>query len=244
MYGHKGFKTICIYAPKASDNSLSVLAGGFWDALDANNGVLTPEIRALAGQQIETLKGMKELMSQSIEIDEARPVSVLAMKEYDPIVVFTGLNTTAHPDRYLSDYLVIMPYQLTYGKFAIMQYAAYPDPTHVWNETASVLDHARWDLPEKRFDVTFGNIYGTNAQVYQYDPITNTTSSVDIISQNDTSITVAMLSVDYVRVLVIEENYEGPILINATLCSNATSDVTELYFKTNIPINGEFYCVL
>lgn len=242
FYSHKGVDLIILSQTFAtpSDSSINLLPTTFYSVYAANNYQVNDAVRAAVGPVFQVVRNLAKVLDNSTQaIDIARTLSVTSIVEHNPVLVFAGDGTAAHPDRYNVDYFAVMPWQQAPNRFVIGFYVATLDMNKVWNTSASPLSMSYYNMPQQQFDLTLGNIRGTGASVYVYDPLLNTYYyNAAILSGNATSLTVAVQAVDYPRFLVVQEATNGPLVLNPIICTNTThgaNNQTVVYFTTNVP---------
>lgn len=232
FYAHKGVETINVHALKGGDHEFSIIPTAFFEELKENNYQLTSEVRAKAGPQLEMLRNISQLMRSAQPMESTRPLQVTNLVEYQPRLVFAGDGSQEHPDLYNRDDFAVLPYQLNDHKFAVGYYVVTRNITQAWDETKSLLDPGRYDMPEQTFELTLSNISGTGAAVSAYDPATGQTTPVQVLHADDSSITVLLQTVDYPRFLLIDEAVQGPVIAAPLL--QKTADGAALSFVPNV----------
>jgi hypothetical protein len=231
--GHKGLETIELYSAKGGDTDSGVLPDAFFRELALADYKLTARVRKHTGAQLSAVKNTTRLMAQGKSIATPRPLKVEKIVEYEPRLVFKGLGTAEHPDRYNRDDFAVLPYQLDEGKFAVGYYVVTRNVMQAWNTSKGELDTARYSMPDQTFALTLSNLAGSKAEVYSYDPIRNENKPVKILEAGNDFLTVEVLSSDYPRFLVINERQPGPVLIQPSLSKLATGGAV-LRFGSNV----------
>jgi hypothetical protein len=229
----KGVRTVDMFAAKEPEDSLGMIPADFYDRLKAADFALTDEVRAHAGLQLATLGRVAKLMKTGKRIDVPRPLTVARLFEEQPRLVFRGDGTPEHPDRFHRDDFACCPFQLDSNLYAIGYYVVTRNVVHEWQKDRDVLDPARYDMPEQGFQLTLGNVRGDGAKVYAFDPITDHNMPVKIMAATATSITVRVATVDYPRILVIEESKPGP-LVDCPQIIGAAGGAVAVSFTTNV----------
>jgi hypothetical protein len=209
---HKGIQTVELFAAKGGDTSFGVIPDDFYRELARNKFKLTDSARALIGPQLQAVANTVKLMETGVSIDTPRPLTVEALVEHEPRKVYEGDGTSAHPDRYHRDDFAVLPYQLEHNRFAIGYYVVTRNLTDSWDESKSLLDPARYDMPAQAFDLTISNVRGKGATLSVYDPITNEKLSAEKLDSTPTSLSVRIEAADYPRFLIVEEDGTGPLL--------------------------------
>jgi hypothetical protein len=237
FHAHKGLKRIYMFAIGGADYSFGMLPESFYKALDANKGLLSPDVRAAIPPVFTGFGWLSKLMDGGQPLDAPRPLSVSDLIEYKPRLVFAGDGTAANPNRWNRDEFAFLPFQLSASKYVIPYYVATLDVTHSWDTKKDLLDPARYDMPEQQFDVAIDNIGGKGAQVSGYDPLTNQPVPVSVVSSGPHSMTVRLQSTDYPRVLTVTEAAPGPQILQPKISAGASGKVT-LSWSTNIPVKA------
>jgi hypothetical protein len=88
-------------------------------------------------------------------------------------------------------------------------------------------------MPEQTFQLTLSNVRGTGANLSAYDPMTDKYVPVHVLGAGPASITVSLPTVDYPRLLVIQESQPGPLVVAPKL-SLAADGSAELVFSANL----------
>ncbi|MCZ8516491.1 hypothetical protein O9H85_29710 [Paenibacillus filicis] len=219
---HKGLATNIIYNAKETDVSFAVIRTAFFNQLKSDNYVLTDTARVIAGEQLRSLKNAITMFNNSVILENPRKLKVAEVVEYKPRLVFKGDGTDRHPDMYNRDNFVVLPFQITEKKFTIPYYVMTQDTCFKWVGTKDDLDPTAYDMPPQMFDLTLENINPFKAIVSVYDPITNTSVPVTIVSSTANSMKVNLEVTDYPRFLNIEEAAAGPQISGFTLDKTAS----------------------
>ncbi len=230
---HKGLHTLNLFSAKSDDLHYSVIADAFYTALAKNHYVLNDQTRAAAGPQIKALKAVSDLMKSGVPIETARPLRVEKVTEPEPRLALKGDGTPAHPDQFNRNDLAVLPFQLDQNKFAVAYYVVTRDLTRAWQPAFGPLDARRYDMKPETFYVTLSNLFGDQAVVYSYDPITGSKTKVAITDSSPNTIAVELETVDYPRFLIIEEKKDrtGPLISNTKLFKNGAEAAFQ--FQTN-----------
>jgi hypothetical protein len=228
FYSHKGVKTMTVFAAQDRDFSLAVLPEAFYRALKAGNGTLDAGTRAEAGPQLTQLGRVSRLLGNSEALGECRPLSVAALVEHHPRLVFAGDGTAAHPDRFHRDDFAVLPFQLAGNRYAVGYYVVTRDLGHVWDATKGLLDPLRYSLPDQDFDLTLSNVAGTGATLALYDPATDRTTPLTADQAAADRLTVRLPATDQPRFLLITEAKPGPLVQSPTLTG------TKVAFTANV----------
>ncbi|MCZ8516489.1 PA14 domain-containing protein [Paenibacillus filicis] len=232
FFSSKGVNTITVYNAKENDSSYAVIPNSFFTKLQQNKYQLSDEVRKEIGPQLNVIKNIVNLMKTGKKIENPRPLGVDKLVEYKPQLVFEGDGTPEHPSRFNRDDFAVLPYQLDDNKFAIGYYVVTKNLAQVYDQSKSVTDPSRYQMPDQTFDLSLTNIRGKNAKVYSYDPVTDTTTSVAALEEGVTSLSVKLQSTDYPRFLIVEEDQSGPAINQATIGKISSGGV--LSFTSNI----------
>ena len=240
FHSHKGIHTIDMFAVKGGDLSLGIIPDAFFAALATDKYVLTDHTRALAGPQLEVLRRVTQLMRTGQPIESPRKLTVSALVEHQPRLVFRGDGTAEHPDRFQRDDFACLPFQLAAGRFAIAYYVVTRNTVHDWDKSRDLLDPGRYDMPEQTFDITLANVRGRGvgilpwerARVSVWDPMTDRVIRAETLATTPASLTVRLPTVDYPRFLLVEEREPGPLVVAPAL--READGATVLSFATNV----------
>ncbi|MEO1236364.1 MAG: hypothetical protein AAFX76_06195 [Planctomycetota bacterium] len=187
------------------------------------------------GAQIGTLYRTRRAFEGAQPMAEARPLRVAQVVEHQPRLVFRGdgpSGTPGAPDRFHRDDLAVLPYQLDARTFIVPYYVVTRNLAHVWDESRPLLDPARYDMPDQDFEVVLENLAGVGARVSVYDPMTDRALPVEVLEADGDSIRVKVPTVDYPRLLRIEEASAGPLVTDPVL-QRTGQDSAELTFVSN-----------
>jgi hypothetical protein len=237
FYSHKGVHTIELFAAREKDLQLAVIPEAFFAALRKENHQLTESVKSLAGEQLAVISKVSRMMQSGEPIVVTRPLAVDRIVEHQPRLVFRGDATSEHPDRFNRDDFACLPFQLSAHKYVIAYYVVTHNLVHDWNPKLNELDPARYDMPEQIFDLWLDNVRGNDAKVSAWDPITDQTRPVDILSYRENQIAVRIQTVDYPRFLILEESDPGPLILGPSLLAlpNGAANVS---FHTNTPVTA------
>lgn len=235
FHHHKGMETITWFSIGDRGGhdirSFSLFPPAFFDALDASSGELTPAVRATAGRQLAVVGRLVEVMARGDAMAEARALTVERLVEHQPRLVYAGDGTPAHPDVYHRHDFACLPYQLDARRFAVGYYVVTRNLVHEWEPQRELLDPARYDMPEQRFDLTLGNVRGTGATVEAVDPLTGDAVPVEVLAAEATSLIVALPTTDCPRLLLVTEASDGP-LVQSPAVITTDDGSAELRFRT------------
>ena len=109
----------------------------------------------------------------------------------DSYNVFPADTVTSAPALHYRQMFTFLPFQVTNTKFVIATYVL------GWNVYSSP--------PPMNFEVDVKNVDGTNATVSYYDPITDTTEPVTVVSRSATDVVLDIEALDYPRTITIDE---------------------------------------
>jgi hypothetical protein len=237
FYSHKGVHTIDIFAARERDLQLAVIPEAFFAALHAANNQLTDAVRALAGEQLTVISRVSRMMRGGEPLAVTRPLTLNRIIEHQPRLVFRGDGTSEHPDRFNRDDFACLPFQLAVGKYAIAYYVVTQNLVHDWNPQLKELDPARYDMPKQTFDLWLNNVRGTDAKVSAWDPITDRSEPIKILSSQEDQVAVQVQAVDYPRFLIVEESAPGPLIMNPNLQALPNRSAT-VAFQSNLSVDA------
>jgi hypothetical protein len=230
---HKGVRTVNVFAARERETSLGVIPTAFFENLKKANYQLTDEVRALRGAQLRAVGRAAALMKTGRPIAEARPLTLAKLVEEKPRLVFRGDGTPEHPDRFHRDDFACLPYQLDAGRFAVAYYVVTRNMGHPWAKDRDLLDPARYDMPDQTFQATLVNVRGEGAKVSVYDPMTDREQPAEVLGKGATLLAVRIAAADYPRVLLIQEDRPGPLVLAPRLtCADDGS--AAVAFSTNV----------
>lgn len=238
FHSHKGVHTINLFADKKDDTAFGLINDAFFTLLATNHFALTDSVRAQAGLQIATLGRVTKLMRQGKALDVTRPLSVTALVEHQPRLVFAGNGTPAHPDRFQRDDFACLPFQLDADRYAVGYYVVTRNIAQTWDADRDILDARRYAMPEQTFDLTLANVRGEGCAVSAWDPITDQTQPVKVLAATRTTLTVQLPTLDYPRFLLIHERAAGPQLLDLRL-RERSDGLAELTFRTATPLAAQ-----
>jgi len=167
-----------------NDGGYNILAGGS----DVSGSPVTMESRTLQNftSQFAGATTLSSPRSLGVTVSDITPNDNTAA--YD---VFSADPTTGEPALSYRDMFQFLPFQVTDHKFVIADYVM------------------SWDLvsppPPMDFQVDVTNVDGTNASASYYDPLTNQSEPITVISRSSTDIVLDIEAVDYPRAITIDE---------------------------------------
>jgi hypothetical protein len=214
---HKGVQTIDVFAAHGGDLSLGVIPDAFFKALEEDGHELTQRVRGQAGLQLKVMTRVAQFMKRGEPLKVTRPLAVIELVEHQPRLVFKGDGTPEHPDRFNRDDFACLPFQMAADKYAIPYYVVTRNMVQDRTPSLNPLDPGRYDMPEQTFDLTLGNFRGTGAKVSAWDPLTDKSVAVTVLSSSQNTLKVRLLTVDYPRFLVVEESKAGPLILSPHL---------------------------
>jgi hypothetical protein len=234
---HKGVHTLEIFAAHGGDLNLGVVPDSFFKTLQENGHQLTEKLRAQTGPQLEVLGRVNRLMQSGQPLEVTRPLTVTELIEHEPRLVFKGDGTPAHPDRFNRDDFACLPFQMAPDKYAIGYYVVTRNMVHDWNPKLDLLDPARYDMPAQTFDLTLRNLRGSGAKVSAWDPMTDQTVPVTVLTAEQNTLKIRLQTVDYPRFLLVQESQPGPLVMTPTL-QREDDGQTRVSFRTNLPVTA------
>lgn len=234
---HKGVHTMEVFSAHGGDLSLGVVPDAFFKTLHEEGGQLTEKVRGEAGPQLQMLARINRLMKSGEPLEVIRPLKVSELVEHQPRLVFKGDGTPEHPDRFNRDDFACLPFQMTVDRYAIGYYVVTRNMVQSWNPKLDPLDPARYDMPEQTFDLTLQNLRGVDAKVSAWDPITDKTVPVTVLTSDLNTLKVQLPTVDYPRFLLIQESKPGPSIVAANLQREANGQA-RVSLRTNLPVTA------
>ncbi len=240
FHNHKGLTRIYMFALSPAMNNFGMFPPAFYDAIDKAGNKITPAVRAAEPPEWKGMTWITRQIETGSQPDiqpAPRPLRVDGIVEYKPRLVFAGDGTPRHPHQWNRDWFAFLPYQLAANKFLIPYYVATLDMTHSYDAKKNPLDPARYDMPDQEFEVTIGNCAGKGAKVSAYDPLSNAAVPVQVVSSTPATLTVRLKTVDYPRVLMVEEAKVGPQILDPKVVTDGAGKLT-VSWKTNVPVNA------
>jgi hypothetical protein len=229
---HKGVQTVTMFVLKWGGLELEMIPASFFKALKDNDYKLTPEVRAQLGPQMRVLANLYSFMAQGKPLEEARPLKVERLVEREPLLLAKGDGTPAHPDIWGRDNFACLPFQLADGRYAIAYYLVTLNMVQDWNPSKELLDPARYQMPDRSYDLTLSNIRGKGAKLSVYDPLLGKELPVELLASSPSTLSVRLPCSDYPRFLVAQEAKAGPLVISPEL--KRTPKGAELSFSSNV----------
>lgn len=213
---NKGISKVDIFAAYEQDDlAQGMLYAGINPKDYANytdDQLLTPALKSL--------QNTMGAFSGAIPLSVSRQLGVDVTSLGTQYSAFKGDAT--HPDLYDRDLFAFLPFQVNPQKFVVGTYVMSYDITT--------------PIPAQDFRQTIKNVNGLTASVTYYDPITNETLPVNVVSRDANSITVVTSNVDYPRLLTIDENpttapdqaSRGPLSVRPTVQITAPTNNTKV----------------
>jgi len=229
---HKGESTNTIYNAKARDDGFGVIPQAFHDALKKNEYKLTDNVRALRGEQLETIERTTKLMRTGVRIDAPRKLAIDTLVERKPRLVFKGDGSKERPNYYNRHIFACLPFQLAADRFAIAYYVVTRNAVKAYDTNKDALDPARYAMPPQEFDITLSNIRGRGATLRVFDSLTGRDVAVRKLAGDGTTLTVRVKAVDYPRFLLVDESRPGPTIERPRI--HVGDGSPKLTFATNV----------
>ena len=128
----------------------------------------------------------------------------------------------------------VLPFQIDERTYAIGFYVVTRDIMHPWDPSRDLLDPKRYDMPDQRFDVTFGNLAGKGAELEVFDPVTGKTRKISPLpASSATKLEVSLAATDHPRFLVVREAADGPLASGIAL-KRADAKTARLAFTSSV----------
>jgi len=196
---NKGFSAIDFYAAKDPDWAL--IPGSFFDQVDAGGGAYPGDD---AGGQ--TMAAMRRMMARFNGPDQisGRQLSLQSISDHHDQIQFAGDGTSAHPNLYNRDVLAFLPYQVTDDRFVIPVYIMTRNIAKLYRPEAPASDPTRYDLPPADYQLTIGGVDGVNASASAYDPLTDTSTPLSVVSRAPDHLMIEIPLTDSPRLLELE----------------------------------------
>ncbi len=234
---HKGVHTIEAFAAREKDWQLAVIPEAFFATLKKENHLLTDAVRGQTGEQLAVMSRVNRLMQEGEDLQVTRPLTISRIGEHEPRLVFKGDGTPAHPDRFNRDDFACLPFQFNANRFVLAYYVVTENMVEDQRPELGLLDPARYEMPPQTFDVTVANINGDQAKVSAWDPFSDSSIPVKILSSTNTTLSVRLETVDYPRFLIIEETEPGPLILDPKVSSTPEGGA-RVSFQTNLPVTA------
>ena len=214
---HKGVDTLFYYCSRGSMDEFAVLPPDYWRDLARAGYELTDGVRASSGGQMLAARRLVKLMRSGKTLDSVRAPVVERLVEHEPHLVFEGNGTLAAPSVHHRDDFAVLPFQLDERTYAIGFYVVTRDIAHPWDPSRDLLDPKRYEMPDQRFDVTFGNLAGKSAELKVLDPVTGEPGKAVALSSSASRLEVSLLATDHPRFLIVREAADGPLAAGISL---------------------------
>jgi hypothetical protein len=200
-YINKGLSQVDFFAATGKGD-LGMIRGGFLGAIAQNPTTYPGD--AAGGEIMQVLQRYLKAFSGATTITQPRSLSLNELDDYAGNIQFKGNGTVAYPDLYDRDLFGFFPYQVTNTKFVIPVYIQTLDAEKIYNSKAT--DPTQFDMPPETYRLTIGGIHGKDVSaVSLYDPLTQQTPGVNVISKGADDIVVEVPVTDSPRLLSITE---------------------------------------
>jgi hypothetical protein len=198
---NKGVTAIDFFA--ARSGNLSLVDPSFFAALHGSTPAYPGD--AAGGETMAAVRRLAESMSGGQALSTPRSLSLEELTDFSSNEQFAGNGTSAYPPLFNRDVLAFLPFQVSPRKFAIPVYVM----TRNMGQEYEGNGPTRFDLPEEPYRLAIGGVNGENATATATDPITGSSTPVQIVGRTDQNLTVEMQVTDSPRVLTIEEEGEA-----------------------------------
>jgi hypothetical protein len=159
---------------------------------------------AAGGEVMQVMQRFLHAFSGAQAITQPRSLSLERLDDYSGGFQFKGNGTAEYPDLYDRDLFGFFPYQLSNNSFVIPVYIQTEDLEKIYN--ASDFDVSKFDLPAETYNLTIGGIYGNQvSSVSLYDPLTQTSPPVTVVSKGSNYFEVQVPVTDSPRLLSITD---------------------------------------
>jgi hypothetical protein len=200
-YVNKGVSAIDFFA--ARGESLGLVDPSFFDALQRAPQSYPGD--QAGGLQMQALHRFTSAFEGADPPTRSRQLSLLDVASYSNAKQFEGDGTAAHPPLYDRDVLGVFPFQVSDTRFVIPVYVMTRNVANLYRPNAPQSDTTRYDLPPETFRLTIGGIHGSAATVSGYDPLTDQSVPVRVVSNSDGRLVVELPVTDSPRLLSVRD---------------------------------------
>jgi hypothetical protein len=178
------FDVFAVFGNNANDGGFNMLASGS----DNSGSPIT--------QQSETLRHFTDKFAGAVTPSTPRSLGV-TVNDTTPndagsaYQVFPADPTTGEPALHYREMFQFLPFQVTDHKFVIPAYVM------SWNLMAPP--------PPMSFEVNVSNVDGNKATASYYDPITDTSKPIQVVSKSSNTLVLNIEAVDYPRLITIDD---------------------------------------
>jgi hypothetical protein len=197
----KGMARMYFYAAAHSEG-YSLVSDRFMNALNAAPGTYPGD--SYGGETMDALRGLLTRFRGPGPDGPTRRLELRAIAQEGDHAQFAGDGSAAHPDLYDRNLLAVFPFQSSPTRFVIPVYVMTPNLTTVYPGSAH-----RFDLPDKRFRITLGNL-PASAQppaVAAYDPMRDSETPARLVSRQGDRAVFEIAATNYPRLLTLD--YSG-----------------------------------
>ena len=174
------------------DTGMSMMSEKFIEYARNHSGYPTdpetyasPALKVLARISRRMRKGMDR------ELEDTRELEVRSLSDEHDNYQFKGQGTPEHPSLHDREMFAFLPFHANPDRFVIPYYVVTLD--------------IQESLPPERFTVEIGGLDGEDADISAYDPIEDTSVPTQVERRGPDYLTVQLKTVDYPRLLIIEE---------------------------------------
>jgi len=179
------FDVFAAFGNQADDGGFNMLASGS----DVSGSPVTLQSQSIGNftKQFAGATPLPNPRSLGVTVTDITPNDNSAA--YD---VFPADPVTKEPALNYRQMFQFLPFQVTNSKFVISTYVM------SWNVTTPP--------PPMDFQVNVTNVHGDTASASYYDPITNSSEPITVVSRSSNNLVLNVQSVDYPRLITIDEN--------------------------------------
>jgi hypothetical protein len=180
----------------------SYLSADFITAIQNNPNIYPGD--AAGGQTMQIIGRFMKTFSGAQPITRPRNLSLQRLDDYSGNIQFKGDGTAAHPTLYDRDLFGFFPYQMTNNSFLIPVYVQTSDIEKIYTKHAP--DPTQFDQPAATYRLTIGGVNGLAVtSTSLYDPLTDQSFPVNLISKAVNNIVIEIPVTDSPRMLSITE---------------------------------------
>jgi hypothetical protein len=196
---NKGVSAVDFYSAK--DPNYALIPSSFFDQVDVAGGAYPGD--AAGGETMAAMRRMMAPFAGPAQFS-ARQLSLQSISDQGDQIQFSGDGTSAHPSLYNRDVLAFLPFQVTDNRFVIPVYIMTRNIAKLYRPEASDSDPSRYDLPPASYQLTIGGVDGGMASVSAYDPLSDTSEPIRVVSRAPDSLVVDMPLTDSPRLLELD----------------------------------------
>jgi hypothetical protein len=184
--------------------SLSMIANHFISSVDARPSVYPGDL--LGGETMRAFRNLLTHFRGPGPHGRTRQLQLLSIAQEGNHAQFSGDGTAAHPSLYDREVLAMFPFQSSPTRFVFPVYVMTRNLATLYQPELPSSNLARYDLPTEWFRLTLGNLPSTHRppSVSAYDPLSNSYTPAQFISQQDNRATFEIAVTDYPRILTID----------------------------------------